>query len=275
MAGCVDGTPPYLHISNFTRAYDVHLGLRNAKKFFCPLTSPSSPASSYPTLWWSLAAAVYSQHSGLPSLHWSADVLRVTSNAVCSAQCIAVFTVPAITNNQSPFCPPKAPALHFTEAICKRLLLASYIWTFQQVDTFHLQQRIVLKVCEQHLCSVIKCSPSNWIGHTSVFALPSKIVCTVTRCECTADARVDTLTDGALIRTGTRTPVTLICASAQHPKPLPPSILGLRLEQKQIRFWKKEKKYQKLLKLSVVFQPPLPFTHTHTLLWRHFAWPHI
>ena len=61
-------------------------------------------------------------------------------------------------------------------------------------------------------------SKINSIAHIALFVLLSNSVCTVACQECTADAPVDTLTDGTLIRTVTKIRVTLIRALAIAPK---------------------------------------------------------
>ena len=61
-------------------------------------------------------------------------------------------------------------------------------------------------------------------------------MCTVTCHQCTADAPVDTLTDGTLIRTVTKTRVTLIRASANTRNPWHKS-KGVRVIQKYICFF--------------------------------------
>ena len=130
----------------------------------------------------------------VPFHHWT-DPLCVTNTAVCSS----VFTVTAITNNQSPFCPPKAPALHFPTASsslrCTQL--------FNMSTVFICRIRLLLEVCAHYFHGAIKCSRINSIAHIALFVLLSNIVCTVACHECTADAPVDTLTDGPLIRTVT------------------------------------------------------------------------
>ena len=109
----------------------------------------------------------------VPFHHWT-DPLCVTNTAVCSS----VFTVTAITNNQSPFCPPKAPALHFPTAESKRLLLTSLHSTFQHVVCFHLQDQLVLEVCAHYFHGAIKC---NEVKSTQLrtlhFLFSSAIVC--------------------------------------------------------------------------------------------------
>ena len=196
----VDGKQaPLANISlQFTPFYDSH---PHAEIFPSPAPCllqksppPQLPASSSPSLILSCKPESV-QCTSITGLH-------VTNNAVCSTQRIAVFSVPAITNNQSPFCPLKAPASSAVEHSPGISFLTLLHSTFQS-------SMYVCNICELH-SNAMQC---NQLHCTYIFVCTSllchDIVCTVTCHECTDDApAVDTLTDLTLICNVTKTRVT-------------------------------------------------------------------
>ena len=122
---------------------------------------PQLPASSSPSLILSCKPESV-QCTSITGLH-------VTNNEVCSAQRIAVFSVPAITNNQSPFCPLKAPASSAVEHSPVQKTPPHFIAL--DFSVFHG----VVYVC--NICTLqsnaMQCSAINCIAHTSLFVPPS------------------------------------------------------------------------------------------------------
>ena len=139
------------------------------KNFLLPLDFSKSPLhllflllphpilpSDDPWLLQCTVSTVAFHHCTDPLMFCVSPVMRCAVHNV--SQCL-LFQQSPITNH--PSAPPRPQPCTSLQPTAKGSSLHHRSGLFQQVDTFHLQQRIVLKVCEQYLCSAIKCSPSN------------------------------------------------------------------------------------------------------------------